>query len=277
VQKNVTILSKGLQRRGRLLAAALRPPGTGGKLVMPPPRTPRRLESPVLVLSCQRSGSTLLRVLLNSHSKIRAPHELHLKSIEVNLTAEFMPDVLGELDLDATELRYLVWDYVLFHELRRSGKEIIADKTPSNSLIWRQLLRCWPEARLVFLLRDPAAIVDSVMKRRKGAVHEEVVAEVLKYAESLESARTNAAGLTVHYEDLTADPEAQTRRLCEYLGVEWEREMLEYGSKDHGPFRPFFGDWSTNIKSGEIREARPAEIETPEKLIDIARAWGYLD
>ncbi|SEG90898.1 Sulfotransferase family protein [Thermomonospora echinospora] len=272
-------LRKGLRRRSELLAAAVRPPGRGPAPLLAPSKTPRLVPSPVFVLSCQRSGSTLLRVLLNSHSRIRAPHELHLKTIQVRLTASFAPDIMGELGLDQRELEHLLWDRILHHELHRSGKSVIVEKTPSNSYNWRRIQRAWPQARFVFLLRNPATIVGSVMNRRGGAVREDVVAEVLKHAEGVESAREHVPGLTVRYEDLTADPERETRRLCEFLEVEWEPGMLDYGKQDHGPFKAYFGDWSSNIKSGRIQPARePAPDEkVPAELADIARAWGYLD
>ena len=39
----------------------------------------RMVRAPVFVMCTLRSGSTLLRVLLNSHSRIHAPHEIHLR------------------------------------------------------------------------------------------------------------------------------------------------------------------------------------------------------
>jgi hypothetical protein len=274
----VDLLRKGLRRRSELLAAAVRPPGRAPVRTLPRPRAPRLVESPVFVLSCQRSGSTLLRVLLNSHSQIRAPHELHLGTIQVTLAADFTEDVIKELELTTEELEHMLWDRVLYHELSRSGKKIIAEKTPANALRWRRLLRAWPQARFIYLWRNPAAIVGSVMNRRPNAVHEEVVDEVLRHAEGMEGARERRPGLTVRYEELTADPERETRRICEFLGVEWEPGMLEYGKQDHGPLRPFFGDWSANLKSGAIQPARElsAGEKTPAPLVDIARAWGYL-
>src|SRR3954449_5059446 len=57
----------------------------------------RLIESPAFILSSVRSGSTLLRVLLNSHSQIHSPHELHLRHIEVQLTAKFAAKSLKEI------------------------------------------------------------------------------------------------------------------------------------------------------------------------------------
>ena len=52
--------------------------------------------------------------------------------------------------------------------------------------------------------------------------------------------------------------------------------MLEYGEKDHGRYKSGLGDWSDNIKSGEVQKAKPPPPETPEPLAAVAAKWGYL-
>ncbi|EST38248.1 hypothetical protein N566_08490 [Streptomycetaceae bacterium MP113-05] len=294
--RNRTV-SKGIRRRGRLLAEALRPPGGAPGRTRPAapartdsadradrvgdgyvaPRATRLVESPVFLLSSVRSGSTLLRVLLNSHSQIRAPHEMHLRTVHVRMGRDFTPGAMRELRLDKDELEHLLWDRVLHLELERSGKGQIVDKTPPNTLIWPRLDRCWPHARYLFLLRHPAAIVSSLVDRRTDPDLEQIHAEVLKYAERLEEARRHLTGLTVRYEELTAEPEKVTREVCRHLGVEWEEDMLDYGSKDHGTFRPHIGDWSSTIRSGRVQPARlPAGTGAlPPHLARIAESWGY--
>ncbi|MGW7238296.1 sulfotransferase family protein [Streptomyces sp. NPDC054804] len=242
------------------------------------PRAPRLVAAPVFVLSSVRSGSTLLRVLLNSHSRIRAPHEMHLRTVHVQMSREFTADAMKELALDREELEHVLWDRVLNLELSRSGKDVIVDKTPPNTLIWPRLHRCWPDARFVLLLRHPGAVIQSLTSRRADPDHEAIRAEVLSYAEKLEEARLNIPGAhVVTYEDLTAAPERVTRDLCGYLGVPWESGMLDYGKQDHGTFRPKLGDWSSEIKSGRIQAARQADptAELPPRLAEIAKAWGY--
>ncbi|THA23716.1 sulfotransferase [Streptomyces sp. RKND-216] len=282
-------VGKGLRRRGRLLAEALRPPGGAAVRPRPParpdreekgyvaPHAGRLVASPVFLLSPVRSGSTLLRVLLNSHSRIRAPHEMHLRTVHVRMGRDFTPGAMRELELDKEELEHLLWDRVLHLELERSGKSLIVDKTPPNTLIWPRLDRCWPQARYLFLLRHPAAIVSSLVNRRQDPDPAQIHDEVLAYAERLEEARQSLTGLTVRYEELTAEPEKVTREICRHLGVEWEAGMLDYGSRDHGAFRPHIGDWSSNIRSGRIQPARSgATLDgLPPRLARLAETWGY--
>ncbi|MFK0171909.1 sulfotransferase family protein [Streptomyces sp. NPDC090306] len=283
----MSAVGRGLKRRGRLMIRAVSPPrrdrtvsaapaGDAAGFTAPP--APRLVDSPVFVLSSVRSGSTLLRVLLNSHSRVRAPHEMHLRTVHVRLSRSFTPDAMRALDLDRAELEHVLWDRILHVELQRSGKDVIVDKTPPNTLIWPRLQRCWPNARYIVLLRHPGAVIESLTSRRTDPDHEAIRAEVLAYSEKLEEARLALPGAhVVRYEDLTAEPELRTRELCAYLGVPWETGMLDYGDRDHGVFRPQLGDWSSTIKSGRVQRARIADpaAELPPRLAAIARAWGY--
>ncbi|WP_189866352.1 sulfotransferase family protein [Streptomyces poonensis] len=286
----MSAIGKGLRRRGRLMVQAVSPPRRGLGAVPSPrptdgaeayeaPRAPRLVESPVFVLSSVRSGSTLLRVLLNSHSRIRAPHEMHLRTVHARFARDFTADAMKALELDRTEIEHVLWDRLLHLELTRSGKEIIVDKTPPNTLIWPRLNRCWPNARYILLLRHPGAVITSLTHRRTDPDPEAIRAEVSRYSEKLEEARQSLPVHMIKYEELTAEPEKVTRGLCDHLDVPWEPGMLDYGSQDHGTFRPQLGDWSSTIKSGRIQRAREAGPEAPlsPRLAEIARAWGYPD
>lgn len=296
------IVKTGMKRRIRLLNEALRPPRSDqGRATVPPQRTPepksrprpekrvveveytvsaapRLVESPVFVLAPVRSGSTLLRMLLNSHSRVRAPHELHLRTVDVQTTPGFSEKAMRVIDLDAVELEHLLWDRVLHLELERHGKDVIVDKTPGNVWMVDRLRHAWPQARFIVLLRHPEGIVSSLANRKGNtATRAELERNVLKYCEPLEKARTELDCLTVRYEDLTEEPETVTRALCDYLGVEWEPGMLEYGDQEHGPFAANLGDRSEKIKSGRIQAARTltGEEELSPQLAKFAAAWGY--
>src|SRR4051812_47557430 len=72
----------------------------------------RLLEAPTFVLCSVRSGSTLLRVLLDSHSRICSPQELHLRDISVEIRTEYAERALREVGLVSTRMEYLLWDRV---------------------------------------------------------------------------------------------------------------------------------------------------------------------
>ena len=238
----------------------------------------RLLEKPVFILSSIRSGSTLLRVMLNTHSQIHAPHEMHLAGVHLQFGGRFADDAMTEIGLDEVALQYLLWDRVLHRELTRHGKTVIVNKTPSDSFRWRRILECWPDARFIYLLRHPAAIADSWSRAKPDAPMARVVGTVLPYMKAIEQARAHHDGLVVRYEDITVDPEREMRRLCDFIGVEFEPAMVDYGAGDHGSFKAGLGDWSDRIRSGKVQpiERLPSRDEIPDALIDISTTWGYL-
>jgi hypothetical protein len=79
----------------------------------------RLVPSPVFVLCSIRSGSTLLRCLLNSHPLVHAPHELHLVDLAVHLDSRFARLAMQVAGLDDRHLEHLLWDRVLHRELAR--------------------------------------------------------------------------------------------------------------------------------------------------------------
>lgn len=237
----------------------------------------RLVDSPVFVLSSIRSGSTLLRVILNSHSKICAPHELHMRTVKIEL-GKNVEAAMKASGFTARDLENLLWDRMLDLELGRSGKSIIVDKTPANTLSWERLHRTWPHARYIVLLRHPVRVLESMVAAWPDTPMESNYAQLNRYADRLIAARDQVGGFTVKYEDLTSRPEQVTRDLCTWLDVPWEAGMLDYLEHDHGEFAARLGDWHDQIKSGKIRAAPadPALEDIPVELRDAARNLGYL-
>jgi LPS sulfotransferase NodH len=240
-------------------------------------RGDRLVERPGFVMCTLRSGSTLLRVLLDSHSQIHCPHEVHLRYLSVGLETKWVEGSMKEMGLDQRRLEYLLWDRVLHRELAASGKPRLVTKTPNDVFIADRIMECWPDAKLLFLLRHPAAIVRSRKNvQNEGADQEKNVELIRRYCEALEAARQAYPGVTIRYEELTTDPGSTLRRVCEHLEVPFEPSMLSYGEQDHGRFRIGLGDFKDKIKTGEVQAAEPPPDEIPEPLRPIAATWGYL-
>lgn len=253
----------------------------------------RLVPSPVFILSTVRSGSTLLRCVLNAHSRVHAPHELHLARLTVQAERPHAAVALQALGLTVREAEHLLWDRLLHLVLTRSGKDVIVEKTPFNVMNWRRIGACWPQARYIFLLRHPVHVLDSMLTAARGQMGEELrrdhgaanelwgtresaLAFLVPMLRELAEARDHLAGVTVRYEDLTTDPERVTRQLCDFLGVPWEPEMMNYGNADHGPFKVFLGDVGDRIAAGRILPPRPlpAIADIPE-LREPSRLLGY--
>ncbi|WP_416967637.1 sulfotransferase family protein [Streptomyces sp. 4F14] len=266
----------GLQvrRAARPSAAPARPP-----VYHEPSAEDRLLRRPVFVISSIRSGSTLLRMMLDTHSRLRAPHELHISRLEVGYGSSVSEYAMQNLGLERGDLEHLLWDRVLHRELVRSGKEFIVEKTPGNVFCHERIRDSWPDARFLLLLRHPESVARSwhesdPVKRP----YEQAVADVLRHVEAVDRARgTLGEACTVRYEDITADPDRELRRLCAYLGVEFEPGMADYGAKSDPDLKRGLGDWRASIRTGTVQPGRalPAPDEVHPSLRPYCASWGY--
>lgn len=253
-------------------------PGRGR--VRPPadPAADRLLVAPVFVLSSPRAGSTLLRVVLDSHSQVHAPIETHVRRLSVDFTTRLTQEAMDALGHNVADVEHILWDRMLHRELLRSGKQVVVEKTPSNVFVADRFAVCWPDARFIFLLRHPESVArswhdaDPARRPMNRAIH-----HTLKYMRKLEDVRQRLPGLTVRYEDVTADPATEFHRICDYLGLPWEPGMVSYGDQEHGDVRKGLGDWRDKIRTGSIQPGRalPAPDAIPRELRPMCERWGY--
>ena len=149
------------------------------------------------------------------------------------------------------------------------------------------LLRLFPDAQFVHLIRDGRDCVASLkeMPWYNGSVYSAVCA----WAEAIDFARHGAPKLPegsyheLRYEDLTADPEAHLRRLCEFLGEDFAPAMCE-PSTLAGIAVPARKTWHarthgevTTSRTGTWRERLdPGEISLCESVLgDRLETYGY--
>ncbi|WP_328544154.1 sulfotransferase [Streptomyces europaeiscabiei] len=240
--------------------------------------TDRLLRQPVFIMSPVRSGSTLLRMLMNAHPRLYSPHELHIRRLEVGYGSRLSQKAMSALDLERGDLEHLLWDRVMHRELVRSGKDFVVEKTPSNAFVYERIRDCWPDARFVFLLRHPVSIAQSWHEGDPDKrTYDEAATDALRYMKAVDKARKALTGHTVRYEDITAEPEKEMRRLCDFLDIAFEPAMLDYGRKDDAQVVKGLGDWRDKIRTGQVQAGRalPAEDDIPEILRPMCRAWGY--
>lgn len=214
---------------------------------------------------------------------------MHLYGIRATLESEVTKLAMDSLGLTKKELEYMLWDRVLHDQLLKSKKKVIVDKTPGNVIHWKRIAECWPEARYIFLLRHPVSIVESSLNASREKYGEEDTSstrsrrsrsiEVLTtFCLAMQEAQRNVPSINVRYEDLVSEPESTTQFMCDYLNIPWERQMLDYGSFSHGPFKKFLGDWSDNIRSGKIQASKelPRADEIPNDMKHLCKSFGYL-
>jgi hypothetical protein len=215
---------------------------------------------PVLVLGVRRSGTTLLRVMLDRHSELAVPDESyfvpqladrHLRHVDPD---EFVDDLrridtLAEWDVSLEKVRArlthrmpigtaIATVYAVYAEERGKGRW--GDKTPMYMQNLRLLERLFPDALFVHLIRDGRDAAMSFLSMPKGLMTETWMqprdvagfadqwrAEV-KAAQRLGRRVGDDRYLEVRYEDLVADVEAVLRRITTFARLAYEPAMADY-------------------------------------------------
>ncbi len=199
-----------------------------------------RAESPIFVLGRPRSGSTLIEQILSSHSAIEGTAELpYIPSLALRLEEEECrscgvdyPQVLEKLDsalLTAFGEAYI--EDTRIH--RKLGRPNFIDKSPNNHFHVGLIHLILPNAKIVDARRNPAACCFSIFKQNfnntnlrlneLGRVYRDYV-EAMAHYDRVLPGRIHR----VIYEDLVANPEAEVRRLLDYLGLPFEERCLRF-------------------------------------------------
>jgi len=201
------------------------------------------IETHVFLVGFPRSGTTLLEQVLASHPDIEAMEE---RDCLLEGVAEFvMPDDglarLAAADgADLARLRKSYWARAA-EAGSTPHRAVFVDKMPLNAILLCLVAKLFPQARILFALRDPRDCVLSCFRRRFGMnpqMYELLTLEgASQYYDAVmqlcEIYRDKLALdiLDLRYEDLVADFESETRRVCEFLGVEWREDMKAFAEK----------------------------------------------
>jgi len=229
------------------------PRGTASGSSLPPP-------FPVIV-GVPRSGTTLLRMMLDSHSELAIPPETGFlldkrtdnSTIDARGFAREMTsfpsdapawvdfgieadDFLGQVDALPPEagagdvLRLFYRLYASKHGKRRAG-----DKTPSYVSVMPAVASALPEARFIHIIRDGRDVALS-WRKTWFAPTRDIPGLVNNWSGMILGARAAAAGLRyreVFYADLVRDPAAVLEGICEFIELRYEPAMLQYFTRSH--------------------------------------------
>jgi sulfotransferase family protein len=205
-----------------------------------PAHEPPGRAAPIFVVGSPRSGTTLLRLILDSHPRISCGEETHfLRDLEAVVGRHWglVASYGIERDWWLERLRHL---YLGFQAevLARSGKSRWAEKDPTYTLLLGFIEELFPDALYVHLLRDGHDVVASF--RDRWGYASAARAARTEWARYVQAAQAHA--LKVGYERLVADPEGEGRRLFGFLGEAFAPEALAFDAAEHaatGRYRRF--------------------------------------
>jgi hypothetical protein len=222
---------------------------------------------PIFLVGTGRSGTTLLQLLLNSHPNIAIWGEIHYFD-QILQIKNWVPSIMQPEDLErffsylkrtehyqylpdaqrvlaSTKSRLLAekkctyekfYRIVLEEYAKSQGKLRFGDKTPYNILYLEEISQLFPKCKIIHIKRDPRDVVASYIKL--PAASKDVIIHSLAWKCFITSwknylAMTPVAHnyLQLAYEDLVCNPEQELKRICEFIGETYNREMLHFHKK----------------------------------------------
>jgi hypothetical protein len=221
----------------------------------------------LFIVGCARSGTTLVRRIVDAHPEIAITTEMHWISHYVNYFKNqnrlVTPELVSELTRHKRFAQFEI-PREQFEGLLGSGeavpyptflnrvfglygkinnKPLVGNKTSGYVRRISAFHALWPEAKFVHIIRDGRDVCLSVLNWNKAertvgryASWEEdpVSTTALWWERKVRKAREDGATLgpglyhETHYEDLVEDPERECKRLCEFLGVPYDDAMIRF-------------------------------------------------
>jgi len=198
-------------------------------------------DAPVFLVGFPRSGTTLLDQILSSHSGIAVLEEKNLLQSTFQEFASSEAGVARLLSLDAAageQQRKQYWQFAEKALGQPLAGRVLVDKLPLYTAFMPVIHRIFPGARFIFAIRDPRDVVLSCFMHAFG------LNEAMRHFLTLDSTagyyaavmdvgirsleRLDGAAYRLSYETLVDDIEGSARRLCTFLGVEWQDELLRF-------------------------------------------------
>lgn len=248
--------------------------------------------APFFIVGSSRSGSTLLRLMLASHSRIAIPAEtwyliplleefpfdrvLREKEIAAAVAVMTSHYTWPDMGLDATEFRHLaanlrgarlrdLVEMVYRRHMEVEGKRRWGDKTPAYIEIVPALAAMFADAKFIHLIRDGRDVAKSFQRQgwhgpwMHGYAREWLRALDLdlKLGRTLLSERI----LRVRYEDLVLHPEATLSMICAFIDERFEEQMLLWRGKVAGAI----SDRDGGLHASLSREMHPSDVSRWER------------
>jgi len=184
---------------------------------------------PIFIVGMPRSGTTLVEQIISSHPQVTGAGELSFadhfgKSIAIGSSAIDKDSILNFRVKYLTKLKNI-----------SNGNLIVTDKMPQNFRYIGLLAAAFPEAKIVHVKRNPAAVCWSNYKQyfaNKNLSYSYGLGDTISYHKLYENLMQfwgNLLGKRIYnldYEMLTEDQENETRKLINYISLNWEEKCL---------------------------------------------------
>ena len=184
---------------------------------------------PIFIVGMPRSGTTLVEQIISSDSKVTGAGELSF----INKFGHSM--AIGSSKYSKEALLKFRQEYLSELQNISNGNPIVTDKMPQNYIYLGLIAAAFPEAKIVHVKRDPAAVCWANYKQffnSKKIGYCYALEDIISYHalyENLQQFWENSLGKRIYnldYELLTVNQETETRSLINNLGLDWDEKYL---------------------------------------------------
>ena len=223
---------------------------------------------PVFLVGTERSGTTLLRLMLDHHPKLAFQFESEYMVEYVGDNGDF-PDVQTVVDRLSTDRIFQLTGFSSdtsggylgmvnnWLEQKRSEK----DKPIVGATIHTHFDRIpyiWPNAKYIHLIRDARDVARScVVMGWYGNAYAATDhwLEAMRSWDTLGERVSAEQRLEIRYENLITDPVDTLTEICKFVGVDYDKAMFDYidGSTYHYPDPKLIHQWVGKMPDDELR------------------------
>jgi tetratricopeptide (TPR) repeat protein len=194
-------------------------------------------ERPVFIVGMLRSGTSLAEQILASHPAVYGAGELAFFGAE---TAPALANAAAAghgPDLSDAELHRLGANYLELLQRLSTGTKRVVDKFPSNFFLLGLIHAALPRARIIHMQRDPRDTCLSIYFQQFEAANTyandlqdlaHYCGEYQRLMRHWSATLPRDALLHVPYERLVMDTEAWSRRMVDFVGLEWDARCLDF-------------------------------------------------
>ena len=226
--------------------------------------------TPIFIVGMPRSGSTLIEQILASHSKIEATDELPFIE-RIALELEQQGGVDKQLSIMTEEQRVIYAQQYKKEALKyiSNRSKVIIDKNPNNFLHISLIIKLFPNAKIINIIRSPFDNTLSVFKQYFSQGHEysySLKGIIIYWQSYLKLMRfwTEAFEdniLNLGYESLTDSPEQETRNILAHCGLYFEKKCLLFYQSKRAVLTPSVNQVKQPINKNSVNSWKGYESE----------------
>ena len=203
-------------------------------------------KNPIFILGMPRSGTSLVEQIISSHSNVYGAGELEkMSKLAKPIINNFIKGDIKELNSSSVE--YIRIEYQEMLQNLNTNAKFITDKLPLNFQFIGFILSAFPDAKIIHLSRDARATCWSNYKffftsKDNGYSHDfndlsgfyNSYRRLMEFWNKLYPEKI----YNLNYEKLTENQEEETKKILEYLGLEWQESCLKFFENDRAVKTP---------------------------------------